>query len=195
METLIRCPDQIWVCTVCQLPSYGSPDYNGLIIWNKYHCVMDISHLYNIYFCVEVMVCIVHGTDNYHKNNTSPRLGIHNIATYTDAKVSLHFALKQMQTLEICTFLHFFCCNYFQITLEGNDLGNPNQPSSNEAVVTVFVDRNQFPPEFLSSPYSGFVQRDHQNNRWVTDVTTRDNDTVVSWIKPLTLLFRVFTVC
>ena len=28
-------PDQmprlIWVCTVCQLPFYGSPDYNGLI--------------------------------------------------------------------------------------------------------------------------------------------------------------------
>ena len=33
METLIRCHilrHLIWVCTVCQLPFYGSPDYNGL---------------------------------------------------------------------------------------------------------------------------------------------------------------------
>ena len=25
-------PDQIWVCTVCQVPFYGSPNYNGLNI-------------------------------------------------------------------------------------------------------------------------------------------------------------------
>ena len=34
VETLIRCHVLwclIWVCTVCQLPFYGSPDYNGLI--------------------------------------------------------------------------------------------------------------------------------------------------------------------
>ena len=33
METLIRrrvLRRLIWVCTVCQLPFYGSPDYNGL---------------------------------------------------------------------------------------------------------------------------------------------------------------------
>ena len=33
VETLIRCHilwHLIWVCTVCQLPFYGSPDYNGL---------------------------------------------------------------------------------------------------------------------------------------------------------------------
>ena len=34
VETLIRrriLRRLIWVCTVCQLPFYGSPDYNGLI--------------------------------------------------------------------------------------------------------------------------------------------------------------------
>ena len=34
METLIRCRvlrHLIWVCTVCHLPFYQSPDYNGLI--------------------------------------------------------------------------------------------------------------------------------------------------------------------
>ena len=34
VETLIRrhvLRHLIWVCTVCQLPFYGSPDYNGLI--------------------------------------------------------------------------------------------------------------------------------------------------------------------
>ena len=33
VETLIRCRvlrRLIWVCTVCQLPFYGSPNYNGL---------------------------------------------------------------------------------------------------------------------------------------------------------------------
>ena len=33
VETLFRClvlQHLIWVCTVCQLPFYGSPDYNGL---------------------------------------------------------------------------------------------------------------------------------------------------------------------
>ena len=33
VKTLIRCHRMrrlIWVCTVCQLPFYGSPDYNGL---------------------------------------------------------------------------------------------------------------------------------------------------------------------
>ena len=29
VETLIRCRILIWVCTVCRLPFYGSPDYNG----------------------------------------------------------------------------------------------------------------------------------------------------------------------
>ena len=29
-----------WVCTVCQLPFYGSPDYNGLI--NHFLCECDI---------------------------------------------------------------------------------------------------------------------------------------------------------
>ena len=47
LETLIRCRilrHLIWVCTVCQLPFCGSPDYNGLrILWyisgtaNYYH--------------------------------------------------------------------------------------------------------------------------------------------------------------
>ena len=35
VKTLIRCRvlrRLIWVCTVCQLPFYGSPDYNGLKI-------------------------------------------------------------------------------------------------------------------------------------------------------------------
>ena len=35
VETLIRCRvlrHLIWGCTVCQLPFYRSPDYNGLII-------------------------------------------------------------------------------------------------------------------------------------------------------------------
>ena len=34
VETLIRCrvlQHLIWVCIVCQLPFYGSPDYNGLM--------------------------------------------------------------------------------------------------------------------------------------------------------------------
>ena len=33
VETLIRCRilhHLIWVCTICQLPSYGSPNYKGL---------------------------------------------------------------------------------------------------------------------------------------------------------------------
>ena len=40
METLIRCRilrHLIWVCTVCQLPFYGSPDYNGLINSHNNH--------------------------------------------------------------------------------------------------------------------------------------------------------------
>ena len=47
METLIRrsilCRRMwrlIWVCTICQLPFWGSPDYNGLI-WN-FADVLDI---------------------------------------------------------------------------------------------------------------------------------------------------------
>ena len=39
VETLIRrrvLRRLIWVCTVCQLPFYGSPDYNGLnVVWHK----------------------------------------------------------------------------------------------------------------------------------------------------------------
>ena len=27
----------IWVCTVCQLPFKGSPDYNGLTAWQSEH--------------------------------------------------------------------------------------------------------------------------------------------------------------
>ena len=40
METLIRCCvlwHLIWVCTVCQLHSYGSPDYNGLNKVDNFH--------------------------------------------------------------------------------------------------------------------------------------------------------------
>ena len=48
VETLIRChilQHLIWVCTVCQLPFYESPDYNGLttgilFIWETLYDVL-----------------------------------------------------------------------------------------------------------------------------------------------------------
>ena len=64
--------------------------------------------------------------------------------------------------------------------LEGNDLGTPNKlPSTNNATVTVTVDRNLFPPEFLNTQYIGFINRDALDNDIVTNIVTRDNDTVV----------------
>ena len=46
METLIRCHilwHLIWVCTVCQLLFYRSPDYNG---WRHVTCNMSSSTYY-----------------------------------------------------------------------------------------------------------------------------------------------------
>ena len=47
VETLIRCSvlrHLIWVCTVCQLPSYGSPEHNRLI-----HAVYSLYPKYNMF--------------------------------------------------------------------------------------------------------------------------------------------------
>ena len=66
--------------------------------------------------------------------------------------------------------------------IEGNDLGDPNQPATNNATVQVSVDRNLFPPEFLQTPYVGTVDRNSGNGTIVDTIVTRDNDTVVSWM-------------
>ena len=40
----------IWVCTVCQIPFYGSPDYNGLMKLEMYVCKTLC-----LYVCVELL--------------------------------------------------------------------------------------------------------------------------------------------
>ena len=55
VETLIRrriLRSLIWVCTVCQLPFYGSPDYNGLkksqyLGLIQYFCNIQVRSLIN----------------------------------------------------------------------------------------------------------------------------------------------------
>ena len=56
VETLIRrriLRSLIWVCTVCQLPFYGSPDYNGLkksqyLGLIQYFCNIQVRSLINL---------------------------------------------------------------------------------------------------------------------------------------------------
>ena len=61
VETLIRCHvlwRLIWICTVCQLPSYGSPEYNGLSSLNK---VCTVYHLVITFYTPANCVCVSGG--------------------------------------------------------------------------------------------------------------------------------------
>lgn len=64
----------------------------------------------------------------------------------------------------------------YTVIIKGNDIGNPNNPATNTATVTLSVDRNDFPPEFIAAPYSGSVTRSTGNGTVVTTASWRDQD-------------------
>ena len=58
-------------------------------------------------------------------------------------------------------------------------MGNPRLNATNTATVTVAINRNNFPPEFLNMPYVATIQRTASTNDLVKLVTVTDRDTVV----------------
>ena len=66
----------IWVCTVCQLPFYGSPNYSGLIL-NKsiYYLLMCLPKEYQ--------------TDIFPHPPGTPSTSIHVLESYKPIAVSL----------------------------------------------------------------------------------------------------------
>ncbi|KAH3862819.1 hypothetical protein DPMN_025794 [Dreissena polymorpha] len=58
-------------------------------------------------------------------------------------------------------------------------MGNPKNPATNQAVVQVVVNRNNFPPEFLNTPYGASINSNSPNGTLIASVSWRDNDTVV----------------
>lgn len=67
-----------------------------------------------------------------------------------------------------------------QVLIVGNDVGNPNNPATNTATVTVTVQRNDNPPRFISAPYGGVITRAATNGSLVTTAQWTDDDLVVS---------------
>ena len=64
VETLIRrrvlrC--LIWICTVCQLPFYGYPDYNGLMIIKSLYPILHLFHwkYWKISECYQLQLCML----------------------------------------------------------------------------------------------------------------------------------------
>jgi hypothetical protein len=71
--------------------------------------------------------------------------------------------------------------NTYTVYITGNDIGNPNNPSTNNATVFVNVRRNNFPPEFINAPYAGTVNRNTANGTVVGTYSVRDNDTTAPY--------------
>jgi hypothetical protein len=64
----------------------------------------------------------------------------------------------------------------YTVIINGNDMRDPKNPATNTATVSVRVNRNDFPPEFLNLPYTGSVTRNTANGTVVRRVSWRDND-------------------
>lgn len=68
--------------------------------------------------------------------------------------------------------------NSYNVRINGNDLGSPKNPATNSATVTITVNRNNFPPEFIFAPYFGSIDRKTINGTLVRRVSWKDEDTV-----------------
>ena len=98
----------IWVCTVCQLPFYGSPDYNGLSIsrchffffffnflsdsWTKYQALSGkIKNKYRFIVC---WFCLKHVDGEKKKNHAK-------IQTGKQMELQTGYLLESLSVLEI----------------------------------------------------------------------------------------------
>ncbi|KAL5018742.1 hypothetical protein ScPMuIL_004464 [Solemya velum] len=65
----------------------------------------------------------------------------------------------------------------YRLTITGRDLGDPSLDATNTATVTISVNRNNNPPEFLNTPYTGRLDYTAPVGLSLATFVTRDLDT------------------